>query len=288
MAWSNPIFYIVFLSQILLISYYFPKKLLQRMRYVIETYPPAEYPKLYPRSLDHYYIAHYRLKLASRVILAIGLFLLFSIMFLIDHSTFADDGFISEAFPTAYGLLQMTPLMVLELSEFSHFKLMRNVNESPKRRADLHRRKLKDVVSPLLIIATIALMAASVLVDFYIHDFNVTWSHNTALRTIVMLITNALLFAVGAWQLYGKKLDPYQSSADRVRRAAIGIRSLLYVSMALSVFLMTASADDFYALDALDAIIMSLYFQAIVMLSVGSVLHGLKPDDINFDVYKVT
>lgn len=288
MAWSNPIFYIVFLGQILLISYYFPKKLLQRMRYVLKTYPPADYPKLYPRSLDHYHVAHYRLELASRVILAIGLFVLFSIMFLIDHSTFADDGFISEAFPAAYGLLQMTPLIVLELSEFSHLKLMRKVNENPTRRAELRRRKLTDVVSPLLIIAAIALMAASVFIDFYIHDFNVTWGHDTAQRTITLLLTNALLFAVGAWQFYGKKLDPHQSSADRVRGAAISIRSLLYVSMALSVFLMTASADDFYSLDALDAIIMSLYFQAIVMLSVGSVLQGLKPDDINFDVYKVT
>lgn len=258
------------------------------MRYVIETYPPADYPKLYPRSLEHYHVAHYRLKLASRVILAIGLIVLFSIMFLIDHSTFADDGYISEAFPAAYGLLQMTPLMVLELSEFSHLRLMRKVNENPMRRAELRRRKLTDVVSPFLFIATITLMTASVLFDIYVHDFNVTWGHDTAQRTITMLLTNGLLFAVGAWQLYGKKLDPHQSSADRVRRAAISLRSLLYVSMALSVFLMTASADDLYALDALDAIIMSLYFQAIVILSVGSVLHGLKPEDINFDVYKVT
>ena len=46
MAWSNNLFYIVFLGQILLISYYFPRKLLERMQYVLETYPPAAYPKL--------------------------------------------------------------------------------------------------------------------------------------------------------------------------------------------------------------------------------------------------
>ena len=33
-------FYVVFLSQILLISFYFPRKVLQRIRFIVETYPP--------------------------------------------------------------------------------------------------------------------------------------------------------------------------------------------------------------------------------------------------------
>ncbi len=32
MAWSNDIFYITFISQIFILSYYFPKMLLARMR----------------------------------------------------------------------------------------------------------------------------------------------------------------------------------------------------------------------------------------------------------------
>ena len=288
MAWSNSVFYIVFLAQIILLSYYFPKKLLQRMRYVLKNYPPAEYPKLYPRPLEHYHVAHYRLELAFKIILAIGLFVLFSIMFLIDHSTFAEDGYISEAFPAAYGLLQMTPLMVLELSEFSHFKLMRKMNDNPKRRADLRPRKLTNVVSPLLILAAVGLIGASVFIDFYAHDFNVGWGHDAVQRTITVLVTNALLFGVGMWQFYGMKLDPHQTPADRARRAAIGVKSLLYISMVFSIYLMTATADEIYGLDALDAILMSLYFQAVVVISVGSVLRMVKPDEINFDVYKLT
>ena len=35
------LFYVVFLGQILVISFYFPRKMLGQMRYVIKTYPPS-------------------------------------------------------------------------------------------------------------------------------------------------------------------------------------------------------------------------------------------------------
>ncbi len=54
MAWSNNLFYVAFLSQIFLMSYYFPNKLLARMRHVLTTYPPAAYPKLYPKPIEQY------------------------------------------------------------------------------------------------------------------------------------------------------------------------------------------------------------------------------------------
>lgn len=288
MAWSNTAFYIVFLAQIILLSYVVPRKLLGRMQHVLRTYPPAEYPKLYPRPESHYHIAHDRFRLVNNAIFAIGLVVLFSIMFLVDHSTFADDGYISEAFPAAYGMLQMVPLMILELSEFSHLKLMRRTNPSPTRRADLKRRRVTDLVSPALIATVLFIGAGSIFYDFYVHDFAVGWGHDTAQRTITLLVTNLALLAVGLWQVHGKKLDPHQTSEDRWRRAAVSIRSLLYVSIAMSIYFMTAAADDVYDIDALDAILMSVYFQVVVLISVVSVLNAVLPEEMNFDVYKVS
>jgi len=46
------LFYLVFLSQVLLISFYFPRKILGRVKHVVENYPPSAYPRLYPVSLD--------------------------------------------------------------------------------------------------------------------------------------------------------------------------------------------------------------------------------------------
>ena len=51
---DNTLFYFVFLSQIILLSLYFPRKMLSRIKYVFKTYPPSEYPKLYPEPIEYY------------------------------------------------------------------------------------------------------------------------------------------------------------------------------------------------------------------------------------------
>ena len=56
--------------------------------------------------------------------------------------------------------------------------------------------------------------------------------------------------------------------------------------MALSVFIAMTAADDMYNLDFIEAAAMSVYFQAIALLSLGYTLRSLKPDEIDFDVYK--
>jgi len=286
MAWSNNLFYIAFLSQIFLMSYYFPNKLLARMRNVLTTYPPETYPKLYPRPIEHYKMAHLAYKYVSRFILLLGLFILFAVMFLVDHSTFADDGFISEMWPAAYGMVQFLPLMAVEFSEFSHFKQMRKASSKSKRTADLRRRGLTDLVSPPLLGMAILLFAGAILFDLYVHDFAVAWGHDTIQRALVMAATNGLLAIVGAWTLYGRKLDPHQSAEDRIQRISVNLKSGIYVSMALSVFIAITAADDVYNLDAVDAVIVSVYFQAVALLSLGYTLRNLKLDEIDFDVYK--
>lgn len=286
MSWSNNLFYIAFLSQIFLMSYYLPNKLLARMQYILATYPPEMYPKLYPHSIERYKRAHLAFKYVSRSILVLGFLILFAVMFLVDHSTFADDGFISELWPGAYGMIQFLPLMAIEFSEFSNFKQMRQANSASRRIADLHRRRLTDLVSPGLIAAAALLFAGAILFDLYVHGFRVSWGHDTIQRALVMTATNGLLIIVGAFTLYGRKQDPHQSSVDRVQHMSVGLKSLLYVSMALSVFIAIAAADDLYDLDFIGATILSIYFQVIALLSLGFVMRSIDPDEIDFDVYK--
>lgn len=285
-AWSNTLFYIAFLGQIFLISHYFSGKLLARMRYVLEAYPPDAYPRLYPRPIEHYRMAHRAFEVASRFVFGLGLFILIALMFWVDHITIADDGFISEAWPAAYGLIQFIPLMAVEFSECGHMKLMRKANPSSIRKAELRRRGLFDFVSPALLATAVLLFLLSVLFDFYANDFRVSWDSDAAQRTITFTITNLLLAAVGAWNLLGRRQDPHQSAQDRERRIKAALNSLIYVSMAMSVYSFTASADDLYNLDFIDAFLISVYFQVIVVLSLGHMLRSVRPDDINFDVYR--
>ncbi len=283
---ANILFGIAFLGQIFLISYYFPQKILARMDYVRTSFPRSQYPRLYPKPAEYYVVGRWAFKLATRIILALGFVILFSIIFLIDHATFADDGFISEAFPAAYGVIQFLPLMALEISEFSQFRLMRKAHVATTRTAELRRRGLFNFISPTLLGMTLAMYFGAVLLDLYAHQFEIAWGHDTVQRTMVLTITNLLLAAVGAWILYGKKLSPHQTANDRIKYIKTSLHSFFYVSMAVSVFWMTQAADDIYDLDFLDATIMSVYFQLLILLSIGHNLRNMRLEDIDFDLYK--
>ncbi len=285
-TWPNMLFYIVFLSQIFLISYYFPAKLLARMRSVLETYPPSEYPKLYVKPIEYYKIGQGAFKLVNRFIFLLGFVILFLIVFVVDQSTFADDGYVSEVWPLAYGMIQFLPLMALEFLEFSQFKMMRKANSGTTRKAMLRRRRLFDFVSPKLVGLAALFFLAAIYFDLYVHDFVFQWSHDTIQRAMVLTGTNIFLASLAAWHLYGRKLDPHQALDDRAKQITAIVKSMLFVSMALSVYFMTAAADDVFNLDFLDASLLSLYFQIIIFASLGHTLRSLKLEDIDFEVYK--
>ena len=71
---DNILFYFVFLSQIILISFYFPRQMLKRMKYVLATYPPAKYPNLYPKPSEYYEKVQRYYKNSNLFILLVGLF----------------------------------------------------------------------------------------------------------------------------------------------------------------------------------------------------------------------
>lgn len=286
MAWSNNIFYITFLSQIFLLSYYLPKKMLERMHQVLTSYPPETYPKLYPKPIEYYKMGQLAFKYAYRFIFLLGLVILAATMFWVDHSSFADDGFISEAWPLAFGMIQFFPLLVVELSEFSNFKQMREANAASTRTADLRRRNLSDAVSPALLAAAVLLFAGAILADLFAHDFAPSWESGTLERAIALIMGNGVFAFIGWWNLYGRKLDPHQSSEDRYQRASVTIKSLLFISIAMSIFIAITAIDDLYSLDFLDAVFMSVYFQAIALVSVGVPMNNIRLEEIDFDVYK--
>lgn len=283
---GNVLFYIVFISQIFLLSFYFPGKILGRVKSVLEMYPASQYPKLYPRPVEDYEKGQRRYRLVNRAVFLLGFVILFALLFVVDHASFADDGFISEAWPAVYGMIQFLPLMLLEFSEFSHYKLMRKANQDSTRKAELHPRRLTGFVSPAIIGLAVLLYAASILLDLYWHDFVIQWDHDTTQRAIVLTVTNLFMAGFGAWHLHGRKLDPHQAFGDRAKQISANLKSILYVSMAMSIFFMTTAADDVYDLDFLDASLLSLYFQVIAFVSIGHMLRSMRLEDVDFEVYR--
>ena len=131
-----------------------------------------------------------------------------------------------------------------------------------------------------------AAIAAAIVVDLYVHDFEVSLGHDTMQRTITLIVTNGFLVALGAWLIYGRKLNPHQSVEDRARHVRGALTSFAYCSMVMSTFFAINAIDDVFDMDFLDAAIMSLYFQIIVALSLGYLLRSQCIEDMNFDVYK--
>jgi len=284
--WYETLFYCVFLGQILLISFHYPERLRRRMVAVLEDYPPERYPRLYPKPVEVYRIGIWIFTFATRAIVVLGLLLLVALATVIDPAGFADDGFISEAWPAAFFMVQCLPFVVLGVTELSQLKLMRQAGTASRRRAELRRRRLVDFVSPAWLGLAALLFAGSIAFDLYLHDFDVSLGHDTMQRALTLLATNLLFVVAGAWQLYGRKPDPHQSPRDRAQRIGVELKAEVFASIAISVFFMLLAADDALHLDYLDATMISLYFQAIAFLSIGLSLRRLSLDDIDFDVYK--
>lgn len=280
------LFYVVFVAQIVLISHVLPRRVLQRMKTVRATYPPSEYPKLYPKPRKSYMIAEWVYDVANRIIFVLGFVIIVAMLFVVDHGTFADDGFISEAWPAAYGLLQLLPFAVLDFSEWSQFRRMRALHTSTKRTAELRRRRLVDFVSPALLGSAAFLFLATIGFDLAVHGFDLALAHAPIRRALTLTAVNLLFVACGAILLRARMLNPHQAFGDRSRQIAANLTSMVYISMAGSVFFAMHGARDVFGLGFLDATLMSVYFQAIAVLSIGHLLRNLRLEDIDFEVYR--
>lgn len=278
----NILFYFVFLSQIMLLSWYFPRKILGRVKFVLETYPPSEYPKLYPKPIEVYQTGQRIYRIINQVILVGG----FILMFAAGLWDYSSDGRVSDLLPFFYFMVQMAPVMLVELSEFAYFKLMRKTDSRTRRKAELHPRRLFDFISPTIFGAAIFMNIACIFYYLYIDQFQFHWGNDTFVISISLITMNALFAGIIYWNLSGKKMNPYQSSKDRIRQIENTVKSLVFVSIGASIFIMVTAGINEFDLDYLEPSIMSLYLQLIALVSVGTTLRTLRIEDINFDVYK--
>lgn len=278
----NILFYVVFLSQVILVSWYLPRKILSRVKSVLVTYPPSEYPKLYPKPIEVYETAQRIYRIINQVILAVG----FALMFAVALWDYSSDGRVSDLLPFFYFMVQVIPLMLMEVSGFAYFKLMRKADSRTRRKAELHPRRLFDFISPTIFATAIFMNIACILYYLYIDQFQFHWGNDTFVISITLIAMNTLFAGIIYWNLSGKKMDPYQSSKDRIRQIENTVKSLAFVSIGVSIFIMVTAGINEFNLDYLEPSAMSLYLQLIAWVSVGTTLRALRIEDINFDVYK--
>ena len=275
---NNFYFYIIFLIQILLASWYIPTKILNRMKTVMHEYPPQQYPKLYAGSIGAYNKLQQRYQMINRILFTLG-FSLLSAIVMWDYTT---QGNINVMIPWAYFMIQMVPLMWLEIKEFKYFKAMRKGNTNTKKSATIIPRKLFDFLPQKLFGFAIVMMLGAFSLVIKQYGFK-----GNAIESIMIILATNLFFAgIIYWNIYGTKLDPYQTSEDRIKVIKVTVKSLVYVSIGVSIFLGAQMLIKLYDLDFLKPSVMSIYCQLILWASVGNRLKQIKIEDLDFSVYK--
>ncbi|MBL4659417.1 MAG: hypothetical protein JKY19_03605 [Alcanivoracaceae bacterium] len=275
---DNIIFYFIFLNQILFVSWYVPTTIIKRMQTVMEVYPPSDFPKLYSKSIENYKNTQKKYGTLNNVLLIIGFSMMSAIMMWDYLTTYQ----LSPMIPWAYFMLQMSPLMWLELTEFKTFKAMRVANTDTTKKAIIKPRKLFDFISAKLLFFAIIMVLVAFAVVLVRHGFN-----SKAFVNIAIIIASNLFFSgIAYWNIYGKKMDPYQANEDRLKQIKVSVKSLVYISIGVSVFLSVHMLVKIFKLDYLQTSIMSIYCQLLVWASVSTKLKHVKLENIDFSVYK--
>jgi len=276
------LFYVVFISQILLISYYYPKQVSNRINYVLTNFPPEQYPKLYPKSMDYQKLVLRIYQLLNTVIVIVGCGMVYWYSQLpVELGEKYDQ---AEQLPLIYGMVQFIPLMYLEFAGRKQFKLMRSVNENTTRKADLAPRNLFSFISPLPLIIAASLYFGSIVLDLYVNNFQFT--EDVVIKAISLTLCNGLFICIVMINLSGKRLDPHQASQDRTKQIELSIKSMVFISILASVFFIVITVVQAYDADYINIYINSFYFQLLAVFGFGSMLHSQSLKDMNFDVYK--
>ncbi len=272
----------VFICQIWLLSYYYPKQVTNRISYVLEHYTPEQYPKLYPESPEKIQKIKNSYLLLNYLCIFIGLAIIGYYGFIIDdfnnHLNVLDD------LPLLFGIVQYLPVIYLELRGCRQLKLMRKLNKVTNRSAELQPRRLFDFIEKKYVVMAAIVYLFYLVFTLFISQFTLNAELGIKLATVTGV--NLLFIILGAKNLYGKKRDPLQSHTDRVKQIQFTLQSFVFISIFMTIYLMVHSLLNQYQYSYGEIIINSLYFQVIALYSIGILLKRFNIKDVNFDAYK--
>jgi len=267
--------YVVLFSQIMFISYYYPRKMLIRIHTIFKNYPPNEFPKLYPESIDKYKRAAKRYQIMNHFMIGLGLGLI--LWFYVTPRT----GEWDQAIVFWYFMIQFIPNIGIELWAMKYHNAMRLLNQDAQKEAVLQPRRLTDFASKNLLGTVFVIYIIFVGYVAYLNQFDYPWFGG---YLNVLIISGTLLFfgLIIYRALYGKVKNPHQSYEDRKTDIQTLVRQILSIAIAVMLYAMLQISLKVFGLESFKAISISLYFHVIGFLS----MQWPRLDFINFDVYK--
>ena len=267
--------YIVLFSQIMFFSYYYPRRMLIRIHTIFKNYPPSDFPKLYPESIDKYKKSAKRYQIMNHFMIGLGLGLI--LWFYVTPRT----GEWDQAIVFWYFMIQFIPNIGIELWAMKYHNAMRLLNQDAQKEAVLQPRRLTDFASKNLLGTVFVIYIIFIGYVAYLDQFDYPWFGG---YLNVLIISGLFLFfgIIGYRAMYGKVKNPYQSYEDRKVDLQFLIHQLLSMAIAVMLYAMLQISLKVFGLESFKAISISLYFHVIGFLS----MHRPRLNSINFDVYK--
>lgn len=270
--------YVVFASQVFVISYLLPLKLRLRASEIMANYPPDEYPKLYPLSVEKIEKKINQLMLMTYGGLVLGIALIVHGLYLQPAEMLGWD---SQSVIMIYYMLQVVPLVLLALFGERYFSKMRRVNDAVIRKAKLAPRSITSYVSNGFIGLAIGVYVMFILLVIYVsqHPFDGFAGY---VNILGITLLNAF-FGLGIYKyVYGKKIDPHQSDEDRFKQSRRVVQLMLFFSIAATINISMSFLLSAFDLRHLNDVVASVYYQIIMLVLIWPSLH----EDGNFEVYK--
>ncbi len=266
----NILFYLVFLAQVLLISAIVPYLVKRRLRGVLDAFPASTHPQLYPRPLSTCRTGLAIFTWFNHLLLLLGLALL-----VILYRVHGSDTPIPESWPGFFGGMQFLPMLVMDLFCMNLFRRLRELRPMKQRSASLMPRRLFDFIPWWLLTLALAMTVMTVLADLYLRGF--VLGHEILAKNLTLLVTNGLLALLGWWKLRGRSLTPHHNPEARNRSIGTQLTAIAVISIAFSIYMLLHAANTAFGLQNFDAIIMSLYFQSAMAISIIITLRTAVP-----------
>ena len=207
----------MFTAQILGMSVLYPVRLTRLIRTALKNVPAERLAELYPGvdvgQAHERFLARYRA--ANTVVVVLGLLLLGWLISYMQRPNW--DGGAVGGMCTAYWLLQLSPIILIAWFTIRFNKVHRRLLPEAKRKAILQRRGLFDFVSPFTVLLAILAYFQFVAFMFYVARHPFPGFGGPFANIGIVSLGYILLGTFVMYVLYGRKRDPLQTHADRMR-----------------------------------------------------------------------
>jgi hypothetical protein len=231
------LFLAMFPVQILGMSVLYPVRLTRAIRTGLKNIPAERLVELYPgvdvgQAYERFF-ARYR---AVNTVIAVLGFLLLGWFIRYMQRPGWDEGAVG-GMVTAYCLLQYSQFILIAWFTTRFNKVHRRLLREPKRKAMLQRRGLFDFVSPFTVLLAILAYFQFVAFMFYVARHPFPGFGGPLANIGIVTLTYILLGAfVMYWVLYGRKKDPLQTHADRMRMIRLVVNAYAWMCILIPIF----------------------------------------------------